>query len=250
VAGHSLRRALQRYLRHQVDEVRRLTDPAYDDPEQVHDLRVALRRAHSVLAAGDLRDLVRDTIRALGAPRDIEVVGGILMPRVTDPADHALVRSILDGRHDRASAVASSARLAEVLHELDRAVSASAPAVRERSFRKEVRRVRRLAGEADHHTGDTRWTALHDVRKAAKRARYVAEATPDAGTGPLVKALKQLQDVLGDQHDLVVAASALRELGAAEPTGGLVRLAGELEDEAEALDPAYRSALEAVLERA
>ena len=246
VGGHSLRRSLQRYLRHQVDEVRRLSDPAYDDAERIHDLRVALRRIHSVLDGGDLRRYVGMTIRTLGAPRDVEVLGDVLLPRVTDPADHALVRAILDGRRDRAAATAGTAHLDDLLHELDRALGSPASAVRVRPPAKEVARLERLADDAERHTGAARWAGLHDVRKAAKRARYVAEATPGSADG-LVKELKALQEVLGDQHDLVVAAGVLRELGAAEPDGGLIRLAGELEEDAEAKVPAYRAALAAVV---
>lgn len=245
--SRSMRRCVQRYLRDQVAEVRRLSDPAYDDPERIHDLRVALRRIHSVLEPGDLRRFVGATIRALGAPRDVEVLRVVVLPRIADPADRALVGSILDGRHDRARVAASAAHLAELLGELEHTVSVGTPPVRVRRLRKEVRRLRGLADDAERHTGHARWVALHDVRKAAKRARYVAESTaPEVDAPGLAKALKRLQGVLGDQHDLVVAAGVLRELGSAEPDGGLVKLAAELEAEAESAAPAYRTALAVV----
>jgi len=48
------------------------------------------------------------------------------------------------------------------------------------------------------------------VRKKGKRARYAGEL---AGRQKLVKRAKELQDVLGEHQDAVVAADRLRELG-------------------------------------
>ncbi|HWU22758.1 MAG TPA: CHAD domain-containing protein, partial [Nocardioides sp.] len=107
-------------------------------------------------------------------------------------------------------------------------------------------------GAARLPTDAERWEALHDVRKAAKRTRYLLEATrkvPGVRDGARIKELTALQDVLGDQHDLVVAARVVRALGAAEPTG-LVTLADTLEAEAESLTPAYLEAWAVVRDRA
>jgi CHAD domain-containing protein len=63
--------------------------------------------------------------------------------------------------------------------------------------------------------------ALHEVRKQAKRARYAAEAvTPAAGKPAqrLAEALEDVQDVLGEHQDAVVAERWLRDaLPAASP---------------------------------
>jgi CHAD domain-containing protein len=273
VPGDSLGRCLQRYLHGQVEEVRRLAGSleAGAGDTTLHDLRVALRRIHSVLTAAssaydgsatrDLRDAVRADLRRLGGPRDVEVMDEVLLPRIDDPADRALVRAILQGRHDRALAGADAADLTGLLHALDRLVTtpptssrAERPARKEarRLTRQQVRRLLRIARHADLLASDAaRWDALHDVRKAAKRLRYLLDATADArDPGRLADDLKHLQKVLGDQHDLVVAATVLRELGAAEPDGGLLRLAADLEAEAESVAPAYRSALAAVTRHA
>ena len=68
------------------------------------------------------------------------------------------------------------------------------------------------------------------MRKLGKRARYAAEL---AGRKKLVQRAKELQDVLGEHQDAVVAAGRLRELAAgASPEQALV--AGRLvEREAE-----------------
>ncbi|KJY44865.1 metal-binding protein, partial [Streptomyces sp. NRRL S-444] len=58
--------------------------------------------------------------------------------------------------------------------------------------------------------------ALHEARKAAKRARYAAEAAGPALGKPakrLAKAVKSVQSLLGDHQDSVVARDALHGLG-------------------------------------
>ncbi|HEX3471064.1 MAG TPA: CHAD domain-containing protein, partial [Silvibacterium sp.] len=56
---------------------------------------------------------------------------------------------------------------------------------------------------------------LHDFRKGAKKARYMAESGVDEYAGVVGKALKKLQDEIGDWHDwLVLAEEAHDALGA------------------------------------
>ena len=54
--------------------------------------------------------------------------------------------------------------------------------------------------------------ALHDLRIAAKRLRYLLELTGEGGGGSAVKQLKRLQDTLGDIHDCDVQLPPLRAL--------------------------------------
>ncbi|MDV9192738.1 CHAD domain-containing protein, partial [Streptomyces sp. SR27] len=64
--------------------------------------------------------------------------------------------------------------------------------------------------------GHERDLALHEARKAAKRARYAAEAArPTLGKPAkrLAKRVKAVQSLLGEHQDAVVARAALRELG-------------------------------------
>ncbi len=52
---------------------------------------------------------------------------------------------------------------------------------------------------------------LHDFRKGAKKARYIAEsAAEDAHALAIGKALKKLQDDIGDWHDWLVLADEAR----------------------------------------
>jgi len=83
-------------------------------------------------------------------------------------------------------------------------------------------------------------TALHDMRIAAKRLRYILEIT-GPGFGPYartaVKVVKDLQDLLGDIHDCDVQLPEVRELARAlaeEDAKVLLKRAGDAAD----LDPA------------
>jgi CHAD domain-containing protein len=78
------------------------------------------------------------------------------------------------------------------------------------------RKVRRRIARAPH--GEGRNEALHRARKAAKRARYIAElARPELGAKATAirKEMKQTQQRLGIRQDSVVAAEFLRHMGAA-----------------------------------
>ena len=56
---------------------------------------------------------------------------------------------------------------------------------------------------------------LHRARKAAKRARYAAEVTSDKR---ILKRFKQIQSILGDHQDTVVAREHLRRMATAAGT--------------------------------
>jgi CHAD domain-containing protein len=58
---------------------------------------------------------------------------------------------------------------------------------------------------------------LHDFRKGAKKARYVAESDgeDDAAAAAIAKAIRRVQDAIGDWHDwLVLATESRQALGA------------------------------------
>jgi CHAD domain-containing protein len=75
-------------------------------------------------------------------------------------------------------------------------------------------------------------TNLHDFRKGAKKARYVAElaAQTDVQAGAVGKTLKKLQDEIGDWHDwLVLADEAHAALDSAEAVELIAKVEGERE---------------------
>jgi CHAD domain-containing protein len=72
-----------------------------------------------------------------------------------------------------------------------------------------MRRARRAAAGRD------REIALHETRKAAKRARYAAEVLrPVAGSRArrFGKHMKSVQSVLGDHQDAIIARGCVRDL--------------------------------------
>ena len=59
---------------------------------------------------------------------------------------------------------------------------------------------------------------LHDLRKAAKRARYQCESLPGAQAAAMAKRLENLQDAGGNWHDLLdLATTCHQQFGAEQP---------------------------------
>ncbi|GAB3055550.1 hypothetical protein GCM10027053_15550 [Intrasporangium mesophilum] len=80
-----------------------------------------------------------------------------------------------------------------------------------RDWRRLRRRARRAAAE---RRGPERAARLHEVRKAAKRTRYTAEAMIPAwgrDASRFASAVEALQTILGEQRDDLVADDRLRE---------------------------------------
>ena len=232
------------YVRQQVLAILRY-DPLVrrDEPDAVHQMRVATRRARSALQAfGQIieREATRPLCEELkwlaaelGQARD----GEVLLARLTaglsalPPALVAgPVKDRLTGHFTAELARAGKAalraldgpRYLRLLDDLD--VLLADPPLTPRAGRragkvlaKPVRRAaRRLQRALAAVPGaEDQDAAIHEVRKAAKRARYAAEVALPALGGKarrqLVRA-KKLQELLGDHHDSVVARTVLRGL--------------------------------------
>jgi CHAD domain-containing protein len=224
-------------------------DPAVrrDMPDAVHQMRVATRRLRGALRV--FRNVLdheeRDALAAelkwlggvLGAARDAEVLSGHLQaavrelpPEVVMGPVEARVRAhfapIAAGAREEVVEALESSRYYQLLDRLDAMAGgqvlaglADQPAagVLTRAVRRAGRKVRRRIRRAwSLPAGPGRDLALHDTRKAAKEARYAAEAvSPVFGkpAGRFAKRMKKLQSVLGDHHDGVVARGLSRELG-------------------------------------
>jgi CHAD domain-containing protein len=216
-----------------------------DQPDAVHQLRVSARRLRSTLAA--FRDLLdpagttpvraelawlggrlagaRDDevalahLRELVAAEPVELVLGPVAARLQRTAMAATAAGV-----DRALETLSEPRylaLLDVLQQLlvDPPLSARADedfaAVSTDAVHRAGKRLRRRLRTA-RHAGDThRSEALHQVRTAAKRLRYVTEVAEGevSGVRPLVKAAKRAQRVLGEAQDSVVTREHCRQLG-------------------------------------
>jgi CHAD domain-containing protein len=234
------------YMRQQVDELAR-HDPVArldDDPERVHQIRVATRRARSALrTARPLLDVewaqgLRDELKWLGnelAPaRDLDVLLARLAPDAAElgtPAT-AIMRQ-LESERRRAQkqlvAALESPRYLALLQELERA--ADAPRVRaadanlDKLARKEFGRLGRAVRALGKSPTDE---ALHEVRKRGKRARYSAELAGGKRAKKFAEAAKSFQDVVGDHQDAVVAEERLTALVPRAKSPEAVFVAGRL----------------------
>jgi CHAD domain-containing protein len=237
---------LRGYLRSQTAVLTSLdTTVRLEEPGAVHKMRIAARRLRSVLQAfpaifGEPADRVVNELRwlggVLGSARDAEVLGTHLRDSLSKLSAELVIGPIEARVHGHFAATAAAARRAviEVL-DSDRYVVllgglddlAAAPAAGpgtepaadvlrgavQRAYRRTSRRMRRACEAAPGEATDV---SLHDARKAAKRARYAAEAVaPVSGPDAMrfARQLKNVQTVLGEHQDTVVARQAVRQLG-------------------------------------
>ncbi|HAM26003.1 MAG TPA: CHAD domain containing protein [Microbacteriaceae bacterium] len=239
--------ALLSYLQ---EHVRALTtqDPLVrqDGTDSVHDMRIAARRLRSVLAtyrqliapevASRLCDELKWLGSVLGTSRDIQVINdrlGLLVG--SEPPGLVLgpIASRIGSQlgNDSAAArlsgleVLDSDRYYRLLNDLDWLLasppltdlaSRSADKVIPGLIGKELKRLRRAARAAGRLDDEARRNlALHEVRKSAKRVRYAAEMAASVRRKPAVRladAAEQLQTILGDHQDSVVARDTLVRL--------------------------------------
>ena len=246
--------ALLTYLATQRAQIIR-TDPLVRarDVDGVHDMRVAVRRIRSTLRTfRNAFDPDAEVVRAdlhwlaglLGAVRDSDVLQARMQEALEQlPPEQAVGPVARDvDRYLRAEArrargdldtALDGDRYFAILDRLDAIVGMEPPRLGGRRLRRHARSALRRADRmldravampdapasgipmpstAPHD----RDTALHEARKAYKRARYGVEVvTPLIGRRGrrLEKRLAELQEVLGDHQDGVVAARLLRELG-------------------------------------
>ena len=225
-----------------------------EDPEAVHQARVATRRVRSALRTfrdviepdwgRSLRDRLKGVADRLGAVRDTEVLRDRLRSREPslpegDRKGLAELVTILQMARDEAreqllEAIREPTYVA-LLDELVEAAreprvlegAAGAPAASE--LRSVLERPwQHLEHAVERAREDASDASLHAVRIRAKRARYAAEAVspvfgkPAAG---FAEAAARLQDALGEHQDSVVARAWLRETAA---SGADAFVAGEL----------------------
>ncbi|MGV8965274.1 MAG: CHAD domain-containing protein [Cellulomonas sp.] len=246
-AAGSAGAALQAHLRAQRDRLV-AGDPQVrrDEPDAVHQMRVCARQLRSALATfrplldGDAVEALRAELgwlgALLGAARDAEVARALLAELVagepTELVDGPVARRLDDdrarayrGAHDLALAELDSPRYFRLLDALDDLADAprltpfaAGPAseVLPDLVRHDWVRLRRTYRAAPPTpTGPLHDEQLHEVRKAAKRLRYSAEATAPAAGRPArryASAAKDLQTLLGDHHDCVELRAVLRRV--------------------------------------
>ncbi len=172
-----------------------------------------------------------------GTPRSCgrRLLDAVTLEQAQHLATSAVTRSVdRETRRSQREALAAviaaldSDRYRALITALDAIVSAPPTTKKaQRPARKQLRRpvghaysrVRKALARADKHpAGEEREAHLHAARKAAKRARYAAEAvTPAFGKEAKAfgAAMEHLQDVLGEHHDRVVTQARLHEMALA-----------------------------------
>ena len=212
------------------------------DSEELHKQRVATRRLRSVLRSA--RPMIEDRARAerlrdelrwlgalLGEVRDRDVLIDYLVAELAtleEAAAFGAVLELLDGERDEAReqliGALDAPRYTTLLAELQRPPSLKEGASLERVAADEYRRLRKAARKLDPEATDEE---LHRLRIRAKRARYAAEAV--GAKKRFVERAKDLQDVLGEHQDAVVAEERIRDLLArVRGTGRTALAAGRL----------------------
>jgi len=215
------------------------------DPESLHDMRVAVRRTRALLRAGkkligadtqSLADELKWIGAVLGAVRDLDVLLAHLHERADElgPPDAKFAGRLLRKLERRRTAARRALlralegdRYLRLLDSFDAELAAlprsDAETTLDSLARKQLRELRDAVSALADEPLDAE---LHHVRKLGKRARYAAELADKAA---VVKRAKELQDVLGEHQDAVVAEETLRELaGDAPPAEALA--AGRLVD--------------------
>jgi CHAD domain-containing protein len=211
----------------------------------IHRLRVATRRLREALPASAelaldksdktldsdhmLRDLRRVT-KGLGPVRELDVARTVLADVAEREAWPAAVVARIDeycGRL-RAGALADAAQaidsfdargirknLEALLGKLDHPTGGSTLATRRRD-------AARILSQSIEEAGTLYApTALHEIRIAAKKLRYVVELTGEPAPGAL-RRLRTLQSGLGRMHDAQVLQHRIQELAATSGDRGQV----------------------------
>ena len=248
---------LRERLRSQLKEVLE-GDPLVrrEEPESMHQMRVAIRRLGSAVAtyralldprrSDEIRAELRWLAGLLGAARDAEVMR-LRLTQLVAQEPEALRDVVAIARLDADREVAyrracgevqealDSTRYLRLLGALDAIVGDPGPVVEpgpqlaavvlaagvRREARRLARSVRRALAAAP---GPGRDALLHEARKDAKRTRYAAEtAEPAVGrrAARYARSVEELQTLLGDHHDTVELRALL------ERVSGAARSAGE-----------------------
>ena len=206
-----------------------------EDPEELHDMRVATRRLRAALklyadvlprraeryerdlrwvagALGEVRDLDVHLERLTGeASRSGEVLEEVVtvLERGRVEAERRMLE-VLDSKRYEALVANFSGTLRR-----GRSPAPTAP-ILERAPDLVRRRYRKARKAARAITRDSPPEEFHDLRKKGKRLRYALEPLQGTYGKPsekMVELLKAIQDDLGDHQDLVVAAGLMEELG-------------------------------------
>jgi CHAD domain-containing protein len=242
VALANLRRYLSSWYRH---------EPGArfgDQPDELHDLRVAGRRLDAILRQFRsylpasflrLRPTLKKILRTLGEVRDLDVAlieldkFGHLVPELGPEGIEPLKQYLVSERgraRVRMLSVLDSISVQKNLQKLTSLLAAPAASWR-RSSRETAldvapemirQRYRKMRKGADRLKSDSSMEAYHEVRGRVKKLRYTLEAVAAIYGKPadrMLRALQRWQETLGVQQDAAVASRRLKGLAGVPPEG-------------------------------
>ena len=213
-----------------------------DDPEDVHKFRVATRRTRAIVhttkpllgdALGELGSELKWLAGVLGPVRDLDVLLEHLRGEAADLGDDIRSADLLlaalarerDTRRTELLRALDSDRYTTLLDAFATAVAALPELDAEDGLRPLARKAfGKLRKAVEATPDDPSDEELHALRIRAKRARYAAELVGGKGLRSTVLALKDVQDVIGEHQDAVVAEQRLRAVA----TAGSAVAAGRL----------------------
>jgi CHAD domain-containing protein len=209
-----------------------------EDPEDLHQMRVSVRRLRAVLKSAPQSVPDSDRLRAelgwfgaaLGPVRDLDVLIDRLRAESDDFPDdeRGVAATLLDGlvneriaARERLTSALNSSRYRTLLGHLAQAANSPIdPTAAESELMDLVRApYRKLRRAVRALPADPPDEQLHRLRILGKRLRYAAELVkPITGRQlkELVRASKELQEVLGEHQDACVAEQEVRRLVAAQ----------------------------------
>jgi CHAD domain-containing protein len=189
----------------------------------VDSLRDELDWLADLLGAVRDLDVLRESLRCDAADIDMGSACADELFRPLDDEHRGAREALLEGMHEqryyRLLDTVEAAAEAPPTRRSDLALEALAA----KEFRKLRKRGRGLADMDDKR--------LHKTRIRTKRARYATELVKQSqgkDAKRLISAAKQLQDVLGEHQDAVVALPRLLELARLAPNADCALLAGRL----------------------
>lgn len=220
------------------------------DPENLHQLRVASRRARAFLRvarelvdgewAADLNGALRRLGQASNQARDLDVLLEHLeheAPTLGAPDSEAATQLIRMLERDRETVQAEleetldSSAHRELLEQLALPVEVAEQPTDRTLADLAARELRRLLTQVRALGKSPADEKLHDLRIRVKRVRYAAELAGVRGgkhTAHLIGAATALQDILGAHQDAVVAEQRIRALAERSEDSRVAFAAGRL----------------------
>ena len=248
-------RDLAHWMKRSVEELANLRSELTSD--NVHDLRVALRRCRSIGTAmeeidphpdwEEMRDCARKLFRALGELRDSHVMTDWL--NKLHPEEGSFKRQILDSLANAEKSALENAQHRAGRFDQKRWKKLS------RSLRARIRRVpldgeaaRCLALERLEEAKELHRRAMrsedsepwHALRIGIKHFRYTVESLLPTANADWSDTLKRVQDVLGNIHDMDVLSEMVARARASQSSESLQDWEQRIENERQRNVHSYR----------